>query len=162
MDSPASRPWEGNSRAFWMALAINTVWINVSEIFRYFIFVMPMMRELLTQVPNIAPMNVAVFLVWGIWDTIIVVAATTFVWFCLEHFGRNWRVALVAGTALWITIFVILWLALFNMSLASISVLAIALPLSWFELIVAAQIVVWSMSFFDLKRPAAGISQSTK
>jgi hypothetical protein len=151
MNSAASRPCEGNTRAFWVALTINVVWINASEIFRYFVFIMPMMRDLLPQVPN---MNVTVFLIWGVWDTIIVVAATTFSWFFLDRFGRDWRMAFLAGTTLWITAFLILWLALFNMSLASINVLAIALPLSWFELIVAAQIVNWSMSVFNRQSPA--------
>jgi hypothetical protein len=153
MNSLTRRPLDESPRAFWIALAINVVWINVSEIFRYFVFIMPMMRDLLSEVPNIAPMNVSVFLIWGVWDTIIVVAATSLSWLLLDRFGRDWRIALAAGTMLWITVFVILWVALFNMSLASTNVLAVALPLSWVELIVAAQIVNWSMKVFDGHRP---------
>ena len=32
-------------RAFWLTLLCNGVWINASEVFRYFAFVMPMMRD---------------------------------------------------------------------------------------------------------------------
>jgi hypothetical protein len=74
MNSLTRRRWDENPRAFWMALAINVVWINISEISRYFVFIMPMMRDLLSHVPNIPPMNVSVFLIWGVWDTITVVA----------------------------------------------------------------------------------------
>jgi hypothetical protein len=56
-----------------LTCAIVSVWINASEIFRYFTLVMPMTRETLATVPNVAPMNLPVFLVWGLWDTLLVV-----------------------------------------------------------------------------------------
>jgi hypothetical protein len=143
------QPGTGSVRAFWLALVLNVIWINASEIFRYFVFVMPMMRELLPQVPNIAPMNVPVFLVWGAWDTILVIAATAVPWLVAQRYGRSPLVALCAGTFLWMAVFVILWLALFNMSLADLRVVSVALPLSWIELAVAAQIVALAMRRWD-------------
>ena len=49
-----------------MALIVNFIWINASEVFRYFAFVMPMMREAFPMVPNVAPMNLPVFMIWGV------------------------------------------------------------------------------------------------
>lgn len=125
------------------ALALNFVWINASEVFRYFVFVMPMMRAAFPDMPEIAPMNLRVFLVWGVWDAILVIVATGFVWLALDRFGDGVRAALLAGTALWIAVFGVLWLALLNMNLATVSILAVALPLSWLEMVVAALIVRW-------------------
>jgi hypothetical protein len=48
-----------------LALLINFLWINTSEVFRYFAFVMPMMRDAFPNVPDVAPMNVPVFLIWA-------------------------------------------------------------------------------------------------
>lgn len=123
------------------ALAINAIWINASEIFRYFVFVMPMMREAFSTVPGIAPMNVPVFLSWGIWDLLLISAATGFTWLVLDRFGATWRVAIGAGTMVWAAIFGILWLGLWNMNLATPAILAVALPLAWVEMVIAALIV---------------------
>ena len=126
-----------------MALLVNFLWINTSEVFRYFAFVMPMMREAFPNLPDIAPMNVPVFLIWGIWDTILVFAATLLPWMAMKVFGTSPIRALVYGTGVWIAVFVILWLGIYNMNLATPGMLAVALPLAWLEMVVASLIVWW-------------------
>ncbi|MEM7641044.1 MAG: hypothetical protein AAF366_00785 [Pseudomonadota bacterium] len=132
-------------RAFWVALGLNAVWINLSEVVRYFAFVMPMMRAAFPMVPDVAPMTLPVFLVWGLWDTILVVSVTAMSWLAVERFGATVTVALAAGSFAWMSIFVILWLGLFNMNLATGPILAVALPLAWLEMAVAALIVRWAV-----------------
>ena len=129
------------SRAFLFALLVNTVWINASEVFRYFVFVMPMMREALPEVGNVAPMDFVVFASWGVWDTILVIVATSSIWVMYDRFGSELRIALLAATGLWLGIFAILWLGLYNMNLATLEIILIALPLAWLEMFVAALIV---------------------
>lgn len=135
----------GLTKSFWIACAANMVWINASEVFRYFAFVMPMMREALPGVPDAAPMNLTVFLIWGLRDTILVASVTGLSWLALERFGVSKRTAILAGTGIWAAIFVILWLGLFNMNLAPIAVLAVALPLASLEMVVAALVVRWAV-----------------
>lgn len=137
--APAPRPI--GSKAFAAALLANALWINASEIFRYFVFVMPMMRAALPDAPNVAPMDLNVFLVWGVWDAILLSAVTLGAWICLDRFGDSLGAAIAAGGALWAAIFGLLWLGLFNMNLATPAILAVALPLSLLELVVAAVIV---------------------
>lgn len=132
-------------RAFGVALIANVVWINLSEVFRYFVFIMPMMRNSLPEIPDVAPMNLQVFLIWGVWDTVLVLAATGFSWLMLERFGTSAAVTIGTGTAIWAAIFVILWLGMWNMNLASLPIIAVALPLAWVEMVVAAAIVRWAM-----------------
>lgn len=133
------------TEAFIKALVVNTIWINVSEVFRYFAFVMPMMRDTLPGVENVAPMDVGVFAIWGLWDTILVVAVTGFAWLFLERFGYAKVNAVLAGGLFWMAVFVILWLGLFNMNLATPKIVAFALPLALAESVVAAIIVNWLM-----------------
>jgi len=123
------------------AFVANTLWINASEVFRYFALVMPMMRSALPQIPDVAPMNLPVFAIWGVWDTILVAVATGFAWLFFERLGGGCRNALLAGTAIWLAIFCIFWLAAFNMNLAPGNVALTALPLAWLEMVVAAGIV---------------------
>lgn len=130
------------SRRFWLlALGLNAVWINVSEIFRYFAFVMPMTRSAFPQIPDVAPMNLPVFLIWGAWDTLLLLVVTGFSWLYMSRFGTALRTAVMAGTAVWAGIFVIFWLAAWNMRLAHGQTLIYALPLSWLEMVVAAAVV---------------------
>ncbi|SCZ68599.1 hypothetical protein [Epibacterium ulvae] len=128
---------------FTMALIANFVWINASEVFRYFAFVMPMMREALPMITDVAPMNIPVFMIWGVWDTVLVLTATLIPWMAMQVFGSSVQRAALYGTGVWMSVFMILWLGLYNMNLATVEVLAIALPMAWLEMVVAALIVWW-------------------
>lgn len=132
-------------RSLGLALLLNFLWINASEVFRYFAFVMPLMRSSLPQIQDVAPMNLPVFMVWGVWDTVLVLAATGLSWVLLERFGPTIRNATYAGSAIWATVFIILWLGLWNMNLATTQVVLTALPLAWLEMLIAALIVRWAM-----------------
>lgn len=126
-----------------LALIVNFIWINASEVFRYFAFVMPMMREAFPMVPNVAPMNLPVFMIWGVWDTILVLTATLLPWMTMKVFGASALRAVLYGTGVWMSVFMILWLGLYNMNMATVGVLAVALPMAWVETVVAALIVWW-------------------
>jgi hypothetical protein len=136
---------------FGTALALNFLWINASEVARYFLLVMPMMRSAFPGVPDVAPMDVPTFLIWGIWDGIIILAATSIAALIYLRMGTSLGAAMLAGTAAWLCIFVTLWLGLYNMNLATIAILAAALPLAWLEMMFAAFITRWAM----LRRGAA-------
>jgi len=136
----------GLRTAFIWALALNFAWINASEVFRYFVFVMPMIRDTLSMAPDVAPMDWQVFLVWGIWDTILVCVATAIPWMVMTLFGGHLRNAVAAGTGTWLAVFVIFWLGTYNMNLATPEIVLTALPLAWLEMCVAA-LIVWRMCF---------------
>jgi hypothetical protein len=143
--SEIATDWDEHKKVFVSVLLANLIWINASEVFRYFTFVMPMMRQALPQVPDVAPMSVPIFLIWGVWDTILLLGVSGFAWLFLSRYGATIRNALIIGTALWCTIFVIVWLGVLNMNLATPKILAVALPLAWIEMAVAALIVRWGM-----------------
>ena len=130
-------------RMFWFALAANMIWMNASEVWRYFTFVMPMMRAEFPQVANVAPMSLEIFARWAVWDTILIVSATGFFWLMLERFGAKVGNALLAATAYWASVFVIFWFGMLNMSLATPEIVLTALPLAWLELAVAALLTNW-------------------
>jgi len=145
MTSDIGADWRAHRQVFVPVLLANAAWINASEVFRYFAFVMPMMRQALPQVPGVAPMSVPIFLIWGVWDTILLLAVTSFGWLFLQRYGASMWNALIIGTALWCAIFVIFWLGSFNMNLATPQILAVALPLAWIEMVIAALIVRWGI-----------------
>jgi hypothetical protein len=123
------------------AFFVNLVWINASEIARYFLILRDMMKSAFPQIPEIAPMNVPIFLSWGLWDTILIFATTGFSWLYLERFESTLRNVVVAGTLIWLAVFGLLWLGLLNMNLASLEILAAMLPWAWVEMVIAAFIV---------------------
>ena len=133
------------TKGFLYAFALNMIWVNASEVFRYFVFVMDMMQTAFPQIADIAPMNLGVFAIWGVWDTIIVFAICGFSWLFFEKFGYGLGNAVIAGTLFWLSVFVVLWLGLFNMNLATLEILAVVLPLALLEQVVAAIIVNYSL-----------------
>ena len=133
------------AKGFLCAFTLNMIWVNASEVFRYFVFVMDMMQTAFPQIADIAPMNLGVFAIWGVWDTIIVCSICGFSWLFFEKFGYGLGNAVIAGTLFWLSVFVVLWLGLFNMNLATLEILVVVLPLALLEQVVAAIIVNYSL-----------------
>lgn len=128
-------------RLFLSALFANFVWINLSEIARYFLIVRPMLHNAFPGQSHVAPMDWSIFALWGIWDTVLILSATGFFWLWLEKFGRSWRQIGISSFWFSLTVFGLIWLGVANMGLAPYSLLFVALPLAWFEQIIACAIV---------------------
>ena len=128
-------------RSFLLVLLIAFLWLNASEVFRYFAFVMPMTRAAMSAVQDVAPMNFTVFLIWGLWDSLLFAVVGFIAWLVHEKFGGGLRHAIAAGTLLWLTIFCIFWLAAWNMNLTVTRVPLVALPLAWIEMVIVVAIL---------------------
>ncbi|MEO0983668.1 MAG: hypothetical protein AAFX03_13560 [Pseudomonadota bacterium] len=133
------------SGAFALALGANMIWINASEVWRYFMIVKPMLHEAFPGDAGVAAVTPAIFASWMVWDTILILAATGFYWMFLERNGASVRQALLAATALSVTIFGLIWLGIANMGLVPARFIWAALPLAWAEQAIAALIVLWTM-----------------
>lgn len=140
MSVPVSIGGQGR-RSFVLVLLAAYLWLNVSEVFRYFAFVMPMTRDAMAVVQDVAPMNFAVFIIWGLWDTLLFAVVGIIAWLFHEKFGGGILNAFAAGTLLWLTVFCIFWLAVWNMNLTVMRVPLIALPLAWIEMVVVVAIL---------------------
>ena len=127
-----------NVRTFtWITLLVS-LWIHASETFRYFLFIMPEMQQFLAPLENVAPMNLSIFAIWGVWDTLLSGLVVFLYWIYAQHFGESLRSAIYSGLISWLFFFVLFWIGLWNMNLASIKALMIALPLSLLEMVVAS------------------------
>jgi hypothetical protein len=129
-----------NLKQFILTTLIVSIWINLSEVFRYFAFVKPMMQDYLPMVPGVVPINWPVFAIWGIWDTILTALVVFVYWLVAQRFGNNQSSAALAGTTSWMLLFVLFWVAAMNMALAPVKIAFIALPLAWVEMAVACWI----------------------
>jgi hypothetical protein len=127
-------------KAFVLTCLIVSVWVNASETFRYFAFVMPMTREAFAAIPGVAPMNWPVFMVWGAWDTLLVIVTVLLYWLYAAQFGAGYKSAVIAGTVNWIFFFVLFWLGMINLRLTTFEIVAIALPLAWLECVISSAI----------------------
>jgi hypothetical protein len=129
-----------NIRQFLVVTLIVSLWVNASEVFRYFVIVMPETRAFLDMVPNIAPMNLRVFLIWGVWDMLLTASMVFIFWLVAQVFGNTLRSVLISGITSWVSFFVLFWVGMYNMSLAQPRLALIALLLALLETIVAAYI----------------------
>jgi hypothetical protein len=128
---------------FVVVVLLVSIWINISEVFRYFVIVMPGMREHLNMVPDVAPMDWGVFAIWGVWDTILTLYVVGLAWLFASRFGFRTRVAIAAGTFAWAGFFLLFWVGMYNMRLTTMSLLSMALPLAWLEMVVGAWLAMW-------------------
>jgi hypothetical protein len=126
-----------DTKQFILTILIVSIWINISEVFRYFVIVKPMMQEYLAMLPGAIPMNWIVFAIWGIWDTILTTLVVFIYWLVAQRFGNNLMSTVISATTSWALFFLLFWLGMVNMGLSSILIALIALPLSWLEMIVA-------------------------
>ncbi|MEP0392163.1 MAG: hypothetical protein ABJ205_05385 [Erythrobacter sp.] len=128
-------------RLFLSALLANFLWINLSEIARYFWVVRPMLHKAFPGQSHVAPMDLPIFALWGIWDMVLILGATAFFWLWHEKFGSHWKQIVIASLGFTITVFGLIWLGVANMGLAPYSLLFVALPLAWVEQCIACYIV---------------------
>ncbi|WP_379550156.1 hypothetical protein [Qipengyuania sp. DGS5-3] len=126
------------SRGFWLALAANFVWINISEVWRYLYVVRPMLLEEKAGLSGIAPFDLTTFAIWGVWDTLLIVSCTAFFWMWFSLRGAGLQQAMLAATSYAVTIFGLIWIGIANMGLASFQFFWVATPLAWAEMAIAA------------------------
>lgn len=124
-------------RLTWVFLAVSA-WVNASEVFRYFMIVMPRMHAFRADT---APMDWTIFTIWGAWDTLLVIFNLLITGFVIRASGRGTRAALLAGSTSAL-LFPLFWIAVANMALAPWSLLGWTLPLAWLEMVVASGIAV--------------------
>jgi hypothetical protein len=127
---------------FLKTILLVSIWINISEVFRYFVIVMPVLRKHLSVISNVLPMDWVVFSIWGIWDTILTTGVVFITWLCLNVYDKSIRIILIAGTTSWAMFFLLFWVGIVNMNLSKINLLAWTLPLSWIETTIAAWITI--------------------
>ncbi len=127
-------------KQFAIITLIVSIWINISEVFRYFVFVMPRVKSFFGNQYGIAEMDLGVFSIWGFWDTLLTAVLIFIFWLYAKSFGNNNKSVLVSSTLVWVSVFVIFWVATANMGLSNWKILLITLPLSLLEMIVGAWI----------------------
>ncbi|WP_437373925.1 hypothetical protein, partial [Maribacter litoralis] len=112
---------------------LTSIWINISEVFRYFVFVMPRVKLFFEDKQGVANMDLGIFAIWGFWDTLLTGVLVFVFWLYSKVFGNSNRSVLISGTLVWSAVFVIFWIATANMGLSEWKILWITLPLSWLE-----------------------------
>ncbi|WP_205728954.1 hypothetical protein [Flagellimonas onchidii] len=101
---------------------------------------MPRVKSFFGNQYGIAEMDLGVFSIWGFWDTLLTAVLIFIFWLYAKSFGNNNKSVLVSSTLVWVSVFVIFWVATANMGLSNWKILLITLPLSLLEMIVGAWI----------------------
>ncbi len=128
-------------RSFVLAILASGLWLNASEVVRYFGIVMPATRSYLAMVPGVAPMNWGVFSMWGLWDTILLGLNLSVTWLVAERIGYTLRAALIGGSIGWL-FFPLFWLGMINLRLSDPMLMLWTMPWSWIEFVVSSAIFV--------------------
>jgi len=129
-------------KQFVIITLITSIWINISEVVRYFVLIMPRVKSFFDNKTGVAEMNWRIFTIWGFWDTLLTAVLVFVFWLYSKSYGFGTKSALISGTIVWSAVFVIFWVATANMGLSDWNILFIALPLSWVEMIIGAWIAL--------------------
>lgn len=129
---------EFSLKKFITIVLITSIWVHISEVFRYFVLVRPRVKLYWNHTDGIADMNWIIFGIWGLWDTVLTAMTVFFFWLYAQRFGNRTFSILMAATLSWIFFFVLFWIGAANMGYTNWSLLGITLPLSLFELIIAS------------------------
>ncbi len=127
---------------FLKLVLITSIWVNISEVFRYFIIVVPSLKKHLALLTDFAPVNLTVISVWGIWDTILTAGIVFVTWLCFKVYGKSTKTILISGTTTWALFFLLYWVGMANMNLTKVYLLAFTLPLCWIETTIGAWITI--------------------
>jgi len=123
-------------KQFLIITLLTSIWIHISEVFRYLVLVIPRIQTYLDNKEGVAVMDLGIFSIWGLWDTLLTTVLVFVFWLYSKVFGNNQTSIFVSGTIVWLAVFVIFWVATANMGLTSWNILFITLPLSWLEMII--------------------------
>ena len=87
---------------------ITSIWVNISELIRYFAYVRPEMIEYFPSIQNMGEIwNFQILLVWGFFDTLLVVLYVFLFWLSAQVFGNNRKSILISGFMSWSFFFVL-------------------------------------------------------
>lgn len=114
-----------------------SLWVHLSEVFRYFVFITPALKASLPMIPDVAPMNLIVFMIWGAWDTLLTLLLVFTYYLAASHYQSTSRAIFVSAMIVW-GFFWILWVGVINMGMGDSSLLIRALPLAGIEVLIAA------------------------
>lgn len=128
-------------KEFTLITLITSIWVNISELVRYFGYVRPKMQDFFPYIPEMGKIwDIQILAVWGIWDTLITALYVFLFWLCAQVFGNNKKSIIISGVMSWAFFFVLYWVASANMFLAEWSNLLVVLPMALLETLVASYI----------------------
>jgi hypothetical protein len=115
---------------------IASIWQQASQFARYWFVVKKEMQSNLSIVPNVAIIDVPIFIIWGVWVTLFTMLVVFFHYLYSQKFGRSISSCLLSGTISWAFFYVLFWVGMAQMNLARWPFVPYVLVLAWIETII--------------------------
>lgn len=117
-------------KAIWQILLVS-LWINIFESLRWVIFAKPDIEMYFKAANHVLPNQPINNILWMVWGVIIAIMI----------FIISKRFKLLQTTFIvWITVYVMHWIALWNMAVLPIKILFLAIPLTFINVLVGVLI----------------------
>ena len=117
-------------KAIWQILLVS-LWINIFETLRWMLFARPYIDMHFKAANLVLPNEPVNNILWLIWE--IIIAVMIFI------ISKKYKV-LQTTFIVWITVYVMHWIALWNFAVLPINILLLAVPLSFINVLVGALI----------------------
>ncbi|PCH59695.1 MAG: hypothetical protein COC05_06325 [Gammaproteobacteria bacterium] len=123
---------------FIIVVLITSIWVNLSEVLRYFLVVRPKTITYLSMVPDISSINYKIAVIWGFLDMLLTCLYVFLFWLCAQTLGNNTKSVIISAVVAWCFFFVLFWVGMANMNLPGWAFLIVVLPLTLIETLVAS------------------------
>jgi hypothetical protein len=115
---------------------LTSIWQQVSQFMRYWFVVKKEMQTNISCMPDVAIINVPIFIIWGLWVTLITMLIVFLHYLFTEKFGKSTFSIFATGTIAWSFFYVLFWVGMAQMNLARWQFVPYILVLAWIETII--------------------------
>jgi hypothetical protein len=123
-------------RKFIIISLLASIWQQASQFARYWFVVKKEMQTNLSIVPNVATIDVPIFIIWGVWVTLITMLIVFLHYLYSKKYGRSISSCIISGTISWAFFYVLFWVGMAQMNLARWPFVPYVLLLAWVETVI--------------------------
>jgi hypothetical protein len=124
------------TKKFIIISLIASIWQQASQFARYWFVVKKEMQTNLSIVPNVAIIDIPIFIIWGVWVTLITMLIVFLHYLYIEKYGKSISSILISATISWIFFYVLFWVGMAQMNLARWAFVPYVLVLAWVETVI--------------------------
>jgi hypothetical protein len=123
-------------KAFISITLLTSIWQQISQFLRYLFVVREEVQSNISCMPNVAIIDVPIFIIWGLWVTLFTGLVVFTHYLYVEKFGKSTFAIFATGTMAWSFFYVLFWVGLAQMNLARWQFVPYVLFLAWVETII--------------------------
>jgi len=127
-----------NLKQFVVITLITSIWVNISEVLRAVILILPRMKSFFEGKMVVGELAIKNAIIWTFWDMLLTAILVFVFWLCAKAFGNNNKSVFLGATVTTLATIGIFWIATVNSGLGAWSTGFLAIFFAWIGLLIGA------------------------